>query len=159
MSMPPEDSRQAPDEDASGEMKPKQTSIGVPMNVYDYLDDATIDELGKHLDADSDIESFNAWLSECVEGGNMPRIVADHISRWTQLKAHADQHVLDYQAYTVDRLDEWEPLGLVPPSSSMFGTSQPVLSMKQPRNAPCRCGSGLKFKRCHGAPATPRSPF
>lgn len=24
--------------------------------------------------------------------------------------------------------------------------------MKQPRNAPCACGSGKKFKHCHGGP-------
>ncbi|MGH3769594.1 MAG: SEC-C metal-binding domain-containing protein [Pseudonocardiaceae bacterium] len=25
------------------------------------------------------------------------------------------------------------------------------------RNAPCHCGSGKKYKRCHGAPTTARS--
>ncbi|MDQ4105436.1 MAG: SEC-C metal-binding domain-containing protein [Actinomycetota bacterium] len=25
------------------------------------------------------------------------------------------------------------------------------------RNAPCPCGSGKKYKRCHGAPTTARS--
>ncbi|MFN2534286.1 MAG: SEC-C metal-binding domain-containing protein [Pseudonocardiaceae bacterium] len=25
------------------------------------------------------------------------------------------------------------------------------------RNAPCPCGSGRKYKRCHGAPTTARS--
>ncbi|MGQ0718805.1 MAG: SEC-C metal-binding domain-containing protein [Pseudonocardiales bacterium] len=30
--------------------------------------------------------------------------------------------------------------------------------MQEPsRNAPCPCGSGKKYKRCHGAPTTARS--
>ena len=34
--------------------------------------------------------------------------------------------------------------------------AQPVVKSdwdKTPRNAPCPCGSGKKFKKCHGAPA------
>jgi hypothetical protein len=153
MAMSAKDSGQTPDECASGEMESKQTSIGVPMNVYDYLNGATLDALRTHLDADTDAESFGAWLDECVEAGTLPRIVADHISRWNQLKAQTHQYLPAYEAYTAERLSDWEPLGLVPPSGSMFGSRQPVLSTKQPRNAPCSCGSGLKFKRCHGAPA------
>jgi preprotein translocase subunit SecA len=32
-----------------------------------------------------------------------------------------------------------------------------VISDKVPRNAPCPCGSGRKYKKCHGAVASGRS--
>ena len=31
------------------------------------------------------------------------------------------------------------------------GNPQQVISDKVPRNAPCPCGSGKKYKKCHGA--------
>ncbi len=31
----------------------------------------------------------------------------------------------------------------------------PAISTSTPRNEPCPCGSGLKYKRCHGSPAGP----
>ena len=39
-------------------------------------------------------------------------------------------------------------------------SQQPQLtSAKRPqRNAPCPCGSGKKFKKCHGAPPPPPAP-
>ncbi|MEP6758921.1 MAG: SEC-C metal-binding domain-containing protein, partial [Actinomycetota bacterium] len=33
------------------------------------------------------------------------------------------------------------------------GNPQQAVSDKTPRNAPCPCGSGLKYKKCHGAAA------
>jgi preprotein translocase subunit SecA len=34
------------------------------------------------------------------------------------------------------------------------GNPQQAISDKVPRNAPCPCGSGRKYKKCHGATAT-----
>jgi preprotein translocase subunit SecA len=34
------------------------------------------------------------------------------------------------------------------------GNPQQAVSDKTPRNAPCPCGSGLKYKKCHGAAAS-----
>ena len=133
--------------------EPKQAAVGVPMNVYDYLDKATLVGLNEQLEADTDLESFVAWLDECVAAGSMRQIVADHIRQWNQLKAQTDEHVRGYEAYTRGRLGEWAPLGLAAPSLAMFGAPKPASSMKQARNGPCSCGSGRKFKRCHGAPA------
>ena len=125
------------------------------MNVYDHLDGETLDELSEHLDAESDVVTFHGWLERRVDDGSIPQIVADHISRWNELKAQTDRYLTEYEEYSARRLGEWEPLGLVRPSGSMFDSTRPalpVLSTKQPRNAPCSCGSGLKHKRCHGAP-------
>jgi preprotein translocase subunit SecA len=35
------------------------------------------------------------------------------------------------------------------------GNPQQAVSDKVPRNAPCPCGSGLKYKKCHGAATAP----
>ena len=132
--------------------EPKPPPVGMPMNVYDYLDKATLVGLNEQLEADADITSFGAWLDERVAAGSMRQIVVDHIRHWNQLKAQSNEHVRGYEAYTLSRLGEWAPLGLAAPSLSMFGAPTHVVSAKQPRNGPCACGSGQKFKRCHGAP-------
>lgn len=41
--------------------------------------------------------------------------------------------------------------------SSAPGISTPAVSFGGvERNDPCPCGSGLKYKRCHGSPSGPR---
>ena len=48
---------------------------------------------------------------------------------------------------------EPDPLDLeMPPASE---PRAPSISTSTPRNEPCPCGSGLKYKRCHGSPAGP----
>ena len=37
-----------------------------------------------------------------------------------------------------------------------FGSPRPVRAGKVGRNEPCPCGSGKKYKKCHGSPTTPR---
>ena len=43
--------------------------------------------------------------------------------------------------------------GEAPAVGAQAGNPQQVISDKVPRNAPCPCGSGKKFKKCHGAVA------
>jgi preprotein translocase subunit SecA len=43
--------------------------------------------------------------------------------------------------------------GQAAPAGGQAGNPQQVFSDKVPRNAPCPCGSGKKFKKCHGAVA------
>jgi preprotein translocase subunit SecA len=38
-----------------------------------------------------------------------------------------------------------------PTGGVQAGNPNQVISDKTPRNAPCPCGSGLKYKKCHGA--------
>jgi preprotein translocase subunit SecA len=38
-------------------------------------------------------------------------------------------------------------------ASGQAGNPQQAISDKTPRNAPCPCGSGKKYKKCHGAQA------
>ncbi|HJR25185.1 MAG TPA: SEC-C metal-binding domain-containing protein, partial [Acidimicrobiales bacterium] len=45
--------------------------------------------------------------------------------------------------------------GGAPAATKATDTMQPVVKTeweKTPRNNPCPCGSGRKYKRCHGAP-------
>jgi hypothetical protein len=41
----------------------------------------------------------------------------------------------------------------VTPSTTLTVTPGPAYVVKTPRNAPCPCGSGKKFKKCHGGAA------
>ena len=43
--------------------------------------------------------------------------------------------------------------GQEPSAGAQAGNPQQVISDKVPRNAPCPCGSGKKYKKCHGAVA------
>jgi hypothetical protein len=151
MFVPASDDGTTADEVASVEAVLSPVPLGVPVNVYELLDGQVLDDVGKQLEAEPDLGSFLTWLDRCVEGGAMTAIVADHIAKWNQLKASTDDYMVEYQAYVLKRLHEWNARGLTPPSTTMFGSSQPALSTKQPRNAPCRCSSGLKYKRCHGS--------
>src|SRR5437762_11857041 len=43
--------------------------------------------------------------------------------------------------------------GQSPREGGQAGNPQQAFSDKVPRNAPCPCGSGKKYKKCHGAAA------
>jgi preprotein translocase subunit SecA len=43
--------------------------------------------------------------------------------------------------------------GAAPTAGGQAGNPNQAISDKTPRNAPCPCGSGLKYKKCHGAVA------
>jgi hypothetical protein len=51
-----------------------------------------------------------------------------------------------------DRSEDREPL--VRASFCKPAPTTPAVSTKYPRNAPCHCGSGQKYKRCHGRKGT-----
>jgi len=52
--------------------------------------------------------------------------------------------------------DAVPPGGVVGPDGTVYVSPQPQRrEVTISRNAPCPCGSGKKFKRCHGAPNTP----
>ena len=64
--------------------------------------------------------------------------------RWAEsLVEYARSEALQYSAPTLDS-DE-------PPGNGANSTT--VTGSEPSRNAPCPCGSGKKYKRCHGAPA------
>ncbi len=58
-----------------------------------------------------------------------------------------------------DRAKEPQPAEPRPTAATTETPSAPVETTVVPRSAPCPCGSGLKYKRCHGwnAPASPQT--
>jgi preprotein translocase subunit SecA len=71
--------------------------------------------------------------------------VADVINRAIGAPAHRASSGLQYTAPTVDGDER------VQQSAPQRGASGDAFANAS-RNAPCPCGSGRKFKRCHGAP-------
>ncbi|HVQ96796.1 MAG TPA: SEC-C metal-binding domain-containing protein [Mycobacteriales bacterium] len=60
------------------------------------------------------------------------------------LEAHTTR--TDNLQYSAPTLDSAEP-------AKAGATTATATSNEPGRNAPCPCGSGKKYKRCHGAPA------
>jgi preprotein translocase subunit SecA len=75
----------------------------------------------------------------------MPDFVTTHIDPYT-----FDDDPIDVEAGTGTILSRLPPLAAVPSAMpAMTGEVTPPAS----RNAPCPCGSGRKYKHCHGATA------
>jgi preprotein translocase subunit SecA len=63
----------------------------------------------------------------------------------------------DNLQYSAPTLDSTEPERTATGGSAVRATGGAAASGGEPgRNAPCPCGSGKKYKRCHGAPAAAR---
>ena len=71
--------------------------------------------------------------------------------RDAELKRQSQASVLDFTRNIQKRKDkELSQLQFVGGEAS--GTKQPIIASKKPgRNDPCSCGSGKKYKKCHGA--------
>ena len=63
------------------------------------------------------------------------------------LRLHAALAVLERPGYPEHGWQVPEPVG-----RALAPTPQPAAETSAPRNAPCSCGSGLKFKHCCGGP-------
>jgi preprotein translocase subunit SecA len=86
--------------------------------------------------------------AEAAEPEPEPMEVA--AAREAEAKA-AQASVIDFTRSIQKRKEhELEQLQMLGAETST--TNQPVIAKKQPgRNDPCYCGSGKKFKKCHGA--------
>jgi preprotein translocase subunit SecA len=63
----------------------------------------------------------------------------------------------DNLQYSAPTLDSTEPERTATGGAEARATGGAAASGGEPgRNAPCPCGSGKKYKRCHGAPAAAR---
>lgn len=100
-------------------------------------------------------ELIGAELTSVVdaEGRTVAEIVEEILQetedRWSSLDAR--QRKLDAQADALNRkeraLMEWEQT-----LRAMARASVPNAAATTRRNEPCPCGSGVKYKRCHGQP-------
>jgi preprotein translocase subunit SecA len=80
----------------------------------------------------------------------MPDFVTQHIDPFT-----GDDDSADIDAGTGTVLSRLPPLLAIPPEGMAAATGIDVDEIEAPasRNAPCPCGSGRKYKHCHGAMA------
>ncbi len=112
------------------------------------------------------------WEGGVVSGKHAVRVSSldlRRVTRWDRLTAFIAQPVVlmlalkdaapDDAGTQLEMLIEGSaPLGLAPSAFGGFGrgvsaAQQPVVrsAAKIGRNDPCHCGSGKKFKKCHGA--------
>jgi uncharacterized protein YecA (UPF0149 family) len=67
------------------------------------------------------------------------------------------------QQYLESEMDSFcKPAAAAPPPESSIcnpAPNTPAVSNKVPRNAPCPCRSGAKYKKCCGGPAAPATPI
>ncbi len=74
-------------------------------------------------------------------------LVMVRVDRWTaEIEREAEEAALETRAFRVDRLPERRGTVYEYPQIDVPAK----LPMKVGRNEPCWCGSGLKYKKCHG---------
>lgn len=78
----------------------------------------------------------------------MPDFVTQHIDPFT-----GDDDTVDIDAGTGAILSRLPPLLAVPPEAMVAAGGVDAIEAPSSRNAPCPCGSGRKYKHCHGAVA------
>ena len=84
----------------------------------------------------------------------MPEFITHHIDPF-----NLDDDGVEIDSSTGTVLSRLPPLGAVPPSAAVAGmggaagAATDTIPPPPSRNAPCPCGSGKKYKHCHGAVA------
>ena len=89
-------------------------------------------------------------MMEQADLPQMPDFVTQHIDPFT-----GEDDTVDIDAGTGTVLSRLPPLLAIPPEGMASATGIDVDEIEAPasRNAPCPCGSGRKYKHCHGAVA------
>lgn len=134
---------------------PTAPVFGIPSECASYLDPVQ-QELWDHLAAaGGDVGVGCAWLDAAATEGRVPKVVAEHVRAWNDAKRDDPvTYLMTYMRYAAAHADDWERDGLEPPDvEEVFGSfdpPEPVRTSKQARNDACACGSGRKFKYCHG---------
>lgn len=127
---------------------------GIPGELFDYVD--AVPGLLDALEGDPTIDEFNAVIAGAASDGRLPAVVADHITAWNQFKRDDPAYLLAYGVFAEENQHRWEAEGLPAPAPALEffdgdgRTGLPVVSNKIGRNTPCPCGSGRKYKHCHG---------
>jgi preprotein translocase subunit SecA len=109
----------------------KEESVGFLFNVEVEVQQPAAEEPAEDVEAVEDVPAVAAPVAE------RPALSAKGL----QMGSHSDN--LQYSAPTLDTAE--------PEKSATGGAA--VSGGEPGRNAPCPCGSGKKYKRCHGAPA------
>lgn len=127
------------------------------------------EDLWDAIDAGGDSAAY-AFLERAVADGRLPQVVYEHILAWNHFKQTEPVYVLAHALYVNEHLSDWARDGLPEPDPEHYdmgpfgslelditsnldinlGPGAPVRVNRQGRNEPCACGSGRKYKVCHG---------
>jgi preprotein translocase subunit SecA len=92
---------------------------------------------------------FSFQQPEFTDFPEMPDFITHHIDPFT-----GDDDTADIDASTGNILSRLPPLQMPQPDLPQQQAGEGALALEDlppvSRNAPCPCGSGLKFKHCHG---------
>jgi len=116
----------------------KEESVGYLFNLEVQVGDDAGDDAGDEVDAES--PEFGAAVAQAAAAAEAPSIIAKGLS------APKHPQKLTYSAPT--ERGEAEVTGALPSDAD-----DPYVGIS--RNAACPCGSGKKYKKCHGAPGGP----
>jgi hypothetical protein len=84
-------------------------------------------------------------LSSLLTGlQSAPVVVAEREAELTRR-----QQTLDVRERSIEAREQWLR-AVAQPQAARLAAMQPVEMPKVGRNEPCPCGSGTKYKRCHG---------
>jgi preprotein translocase subunit SecA len=125
----------------------KEESVGYLFNLEVQIDDEP--EAGEGADAQAVFEGVAAGSQQAAPAGaaadqeQSPHITAKGLQRSSQPQR------LTYSAPTVDGDQGGEEDGAQRTTTTVVEENEYAGT---PRNAPCPCGSGRKYKRCHGDP-------
>jgi len=129
-----------------GEANPVIAALpGIPTHCFEYIE--RVDGLMAELGDCRSIQEFSTAVEGAAEAGDIPGIVAHHIEVWNEFKAQSSTFVEEYASFLRRDSHRWVEAGL-----PEMDTGEPaqVKQAKTGRNDPCPCGSGRKYKQCHG---------
>ena len=115
---------------------------------YEQKDPLLIFKLESAKLFDSMVNDMNNRISSILTRGQIPEMQQDEV-REAAPEQHIEQH------YNEEKVDLDDPAQAAAASQdtreNAAATREPVVKDKLPgRNDPCPCGSGKKFKNCHG---------
>jgi len=118
---------------------------GIPADCFEPI--ASAEGLLARVDECRTTDDLSRVLRKAVESGAIPDAVVERVDMWNELKASSPAYEPEYEQFALDHAQQWASAGL-----SAAPSAEPVSkTTKTPRNAPCPCGSGRKYKQCHGA--------
>ena len=133
----------------------KKESFQIFQDMMDRIEDETIRYLffiqrAEAAQTQANVPYPELWSEEEEDGGEPATIAVASEQRAAEVKA-AQNSVMDLTR-TIQRKKERELADLQFVGGEASARQQPVLSKKKVgRNEPCPCGSGKKYKVCHGA--------
>ncbi len=126
-------------------------------NYPDFPLKGTAEELSEKLEYDGDMVMFLGFL-DGINASLKQSIDLEPVDETTELDLEIDYEKLlynmhDAKAEWLFKLDSWQNVFSEDERDAIakqFRTDHIAVSDKIGRNDPCPCGSGIKYKKCHG---------